>query len=99
MRWNGLRTLEIRAVVWLSQQVGKAILKLTEPDYLANHLASLLARHVRPGVVNGLVFNALGARIRGRSKLPRGRTVICFSPHPDDDVISAGGLLAQAAPQ
>lgn len=85
--------LEIRAVAWLSQQVGKAILKLTEPDYLANHLASLLARHVRPGVVNGLVFNALGARIRGRSKLPRGRTVICFSPHPDDDVISAGGLL------
>jgi len=85
--------LEIRAVVWLSQQVGKAILKLTEPDYLGNHLASLLARHERPGVVNGLVFNALGARIRGRSKLPRGRTVICFSPHPDDDVISAGGLL------
>jgi glucosamine-6-phosphate deaminase len=85
--------LVIRAVVWLSQQVGKAILKLTEPDYLGNHLASLLAMHVRPGVVNGLVFNALGARIRGRSKLPRGRTVICFSPHPDDDVISAGGLL------
>jgi glucosamine-6-phosphate deaminase len=43
--------------------------------------------------VNGVVFNALGAKIRGRSKLPRGRRVLCFSPHPDDDVISAGGLL------
>jgi glucosamine-6-phosphate deaminase len=43
--------------------------------------------------VNGLVFNILGAKIRGRSKLPRGRRIICFSPHPDDDVISMGGLL------
>jgi glucosamine-6-phosphate deaminase len=39
------------------------------------------------------VFNALGAKIRGRSKLPSGRKVICFSPHPDDDVISMGGIL------
>jgi glucosamine-6-phosphate deaminase len=85
--------LELRAVVWLSQQAGKAILKLTESDYIGSHLASLLARHGHAGVVNGLVFNALGSRIRGRSKLPRDRSVICFSPHPDDDVISAGGLL------
>src|SRR5262249_27011493 len=31
--------------------------------------------------------------IRGKSKLPVGRRVICFSPHPDDDVISMGGIL------
>ncbi len=43
--------------------------------------------------MNGFVFNALGAKIRGRSKLPRGRRIICFSPHPDDDVISMGGIL------
>ncbi len=85
--------LEVRAVAWLSLTVQRAILKLTERDYVEHHLASLLARHGSPGVVNGLVFNSLGARIRGRSKLPRGKTVICFSPHPDDDVISAGGLL------
>ena len=40
-----------------------------------------------------MVFNALGAKIRGRSKLPRGKRIICFSPHPDDDVISMGGIL------
>src|SRR4029077_5614095 len=45
------------------------------------------------GEVNGKVFNALGAKIRGKSKLPTGRTMICFSPHPDDDVISMGGIL------
>src|SRR6185437_12360333 len=31
--------------------------------------------------------------IRGKSKLPVGRKIICFSPHPDDDVISMGGIL------
>jgi glucosamine-6-phosphate deaminase len=39
------------------------------------------------------VFNALGAKIRGKSKLPTAKRVICFSPHPDDDVISMGGIL------
>src|SRR5690606_29994603 len=43
--------------------------------------------------VNGEVFNALGAKIRGKSKLPSGKRIICFSPHPDDDVISMGGIL------
>ena len=43
--------------------------------------------------MNGEVFNALGAKIRGKSKLPKGRRTICFSPHPDDDVISMGGIL------
>jgi glucosamine-6-phosphate deaminase len=85
--------LVVRAVVWLSHQAGKAILKLTQHDYAEHRLSSLVARHGAPGVLNGLVFNALGAKIRGRSKLPRDQRVICFSPHPDDDVISMGGIL------
>ena len=91
VQWT--ESLELRAVVWLSLRVGRAILKLTERDYTENHLGSLLARHSDAGVVNGLAFNALGGRIRGRSKLPRDHKVICFSPHPGDDVISAGGIL------
>jgi glucosamine-6-phosphate deaminase len=82
-----------RAVVWLSERTGKAILKLTARDYADNHLSALLAAHGEPGIINGLVFNRLGAKIRGRSKLPRGQRVIVFSPHPDDDVISMGGML------
>lgn len=85
--------LELRAVTWLSKQLKKAILKLTEHDYAEHNLSSLVARHGSPGAVNGLVFNALGAKIRGKSKLPREKKVICFSPHPDDDVISMGGIL------
>lgn len=85
--------LMVRAVVWLSQQTGRAILKLTHRDYAEHKLSSLVARHGSPGAVNGDVFNVLGAKIRGKSKLPRGKRVICFSPHPDDDVISMGGIL------
>jgi glucosamine-6-phosphate deaminase len=89
--------LSVRAVVWLSLQTGKAILKLTQGDYAEHQLSSLVAQHGSPGAVNGLVFNALGARIRGKSKLPEGRRVLVFSPHPDDDVISMGGILHKLA--
>lgn len=83
----------VRAVVWLSLRTSRAILKLTQGDYAEHQLSSLVARHGSPGAVNGLVFNALGAKIRGKSKLPEGRRVLVFSPHPDDDVISMGGIL------
>jgi glucosamine-6-phosphate deaminase len=82
-----------RAVVWLSLSIDRAILKLTARDYAEHHLSSLLASCGSAGDLNGLVFNRLGARIRGRSKLPRDGRVLCFSPHPDDDVISMGGIL------
>ena len=89
--WTG--DLAVRAVVWLSNTVRKAILKLTQQDYAEHRLSSLVAVHGSPGAINGYVFNSLGARIRGKSKLLRGKRVICFSPHPDDDVISMGGIL------
>jgi glucosamine-6-phosphate deaminase len=89
--------LAVRAVVWLSHRTGKAILKLTQRDYAEQRLSSLVARYGSPGALNGEVFNALGAKIRGRSKLPRHIRIICFSPHPDDDVISMGGILHKLA--
>ena len=91
VQWT--EALKIRAVVWLSQQTGCAILKLTQRDYAEHGMSSLVARAGSPGAVNGEVFNALGAKIRGKSKLPKGKRTICFSPHPDDDVISMGGIL------
>ena len=84
---------EIEAVVWLSGVTGKSVLKLDELDYREHHLGALLMRHGSSDALNGAVFNALIAKIRGRSKLPQGKRVILFSPHPDDDVISAGGIL------
>jgi glucosamine-6-phosphate deaminase len=80
-------------VIWLSQQTDRAILKLTQRDYADARMSSLVAKFGSPGEVNGKVFNVLGAKIRGKSKLPMGQKIICFSPHPDDDVISMGGIL------
>jgi len=85
--------LTVRGVVWLSTTVGRGILKLTQRDYAEHKMSSLVARYGTPGAVNGEVFNTLGAKIRGKSKLPREQRIICFSPHPDDDVISMGGIL------
>ncbi len=90
-------SLAVRAVVWLSSRTGRAILKLTHRDYLEQGLSALVARFGSPGAVNGFVFNSLGGRIRGRSKLPRQTRIVCFSPHPDDDVISMGGMLHKLA--
>ncbi len=87
--------LAVRAVAWLSLRTGRAILKLTQRDYAEHRMSALVARHGSAGEVNGLVFNLLGARIRGRSKLPRRQRIVVFSPHPDDDVISMGGILAK----
>ena len=91
VKWT--REKEIDAVIWLSETTGKSVLKLDENDYREHHLSSLLARYGKAGPLNGTVFNALIAKIRGRSKLPAGKRVIVFSPHPDDDVISMGGML------
>jgi glucosamine-6-phosphate deaminase len=85
--------LMVRAVMWLSQRTDAAILKLTQRDYADNRMSSLVAKFGSPGAVNGTVFNILGAKIRGKSRLPAGKRIICFSPHPDDDVISMGGIL------
>jgi glucosamine-6-phosphate deaminase len=91
VKWT--REMEMSAVIWLSETTGKSVLKLDALDYREHHLSSLLARYGQAGPLNGAVFNALISKIRGRSKLPAGKRVIVFSPHPDDDLISMGGML------
>jgi glucosamine-6-phosphate deaminase len=91
VRWT--RDLELRAVLWLSEVTGKSVLKLDTADYREHHLSALVARYGSAGPINGEVFNTLVSKIRGKSKLPHERRIIVFSPHPDDDVISMGGIL------
>src|SRR5580765_5170666 len=89
--WNP-GTIE-RSVVWLAERANKAVLKLSARDYAENHLSPLLARAGSAGPINGQVFNRLRDKIRGRAKLPTHERILVFSPHPDDDVISMGGIL------
>jgi len=93
VEWNAHR--EVEAVTWLAKRVEKSVLRLATRDYRDHHLSPLLARHGTAEPLNGLVFNTLIAKIRGRAKLPKGKRIVVFSPHPDDDVISMGGTLAK----
>ncbi|HSJ08873.1 MAG TPA: glucosamine-6-phosphate deaminase [Longimicrobiales bacterium] len=82
-----------RAVIWLSNECGAPILKLSGTTYRENHLSSLLARYPSADVLNKAVFARLASKICDNPRLPRERRTIVFSPHPDDDVISMGGML------
>ena len=102
-----------KAVVWLCQTVGKPILKLTEKDYLDNNLSDLLEKAGSFNKVNIDVFNDLQHTISGWpggkpdsddstrpvSATPYPKTVLIFSPHPDDDVISMGGTFIRLVSQ
>jgi glucosamine-6-phosphate deaminase len=102
-----------KAVVWLCQTVHKPILKLTEKDYLDNNLGEMLEKAGSFDKVNIDVFNDLQHTITGWpggkpnaddstrpvSAAPYPKTVLIFSPHPDDDVISMGGTFIRLASQ
>src|SRR5437870_3420725 len=64
-----------RAVVWLAEQTGKAILKLTAREYTEHHLRPLLSKYGAAGPINGTIFNSLRDKIRGRRKLPTRKSV------------------------
>ena len=85
--------LTVRAVVWLASERGTGILRLGDGDYREHHLASLVAQHDSADALNTAVFTRLESKVRDNPRLPRDQTVIVFSPHPDDDVISTGGTL------
>ena len=82
-----------RAVIWLATESRTPILKLSSTMYREHHLSSLLARYPSADVLNKAVFSRLATKICDNPRLPRGRRAIVFSPHPDDDVISMGGML------
>ena len=102
-----------KAVIWLSREVNKPILKLTEEDYNANGMAQLATEQGPAYDINIHVFNQLQHSITGwpggkpkaddsqrpeRAKPARKRSLI-FSPHPDDDVISMGGTFIRLVDQ
>jgi glucosamine-6-phosphate deaminase len=82
-----------RALLWLSEKSGKALLKLDDDDFREHGLHQLLRHHGPAQSIAHRVFRWMMDTIEyhpaGRERKP----VICFSPHPDDDVISMGGTL------
>ena len=102
-----------KAVVWLSLEVKKPILKLTEEDYNNHGMAKLVTQTGPAYNINIRIFNELQHTITGwpggkpnvddsqrpERANPAKKTSIVFSPHPDDDVISMGGTFIRLADQ
>ncbi len=89
------RQMAKRAVIWLSEKVGKPIGHLDASDFHRNHLHELVHQHGDVDSLCQMVFEDLRRRVRYRESLPSGETILVFSPHPDDDVISMGGMLSK----
>lgn len=102
-----------KAVIWLCDEVHKPILKLSHADYLEHSLEALLDRYESYDKINIQVFNDLQHTISGWPggkpnaddstrpvpSTPFPKTVLIFSPHPDDDVISMGGTFIRLVHQ
>ncbi len=82
-----------RACIWLSEKTGKALLKLTDDDFLSHNLHQLLRHHGPAQKIAHRVFRWLMDTIEYHPAGKEKKRIICFSPHPDDDVISMGGTL------
>jgi glucosamine-6-phosphate deaminase len=105
--------LKKKAVIWLSNKVGKPILKLVEEDYNNNGMAQLAVEQGPVYQINIDIFNQLQHTITGwpggkpnaddsqrpERALPAKKRSIIFSPHPDDDVISMGGTFIRLVDQ
>lgn len=110
---NWDQDLICKAVVWLSGEVNKPILKLTDEDYANHGLSDLTIEYASAYEINIQIFNRLQHTITGwpggkpnaddstrpeRAK-PASKRAIVFSPHPDDDVISMGGTFMRLVDQ
>ncbi len=88
-----------KAVIWLSLRVEKALLKLSDDDFREHELYELLREHGPAGVLGRRVFDQMMGTIRTHPAGAEPATVLVFSPHPDDDVISMGGTLIRLVEQ
>jgi glucosamine-6-phosphate deaminase len=96
-----------KAVIWLCQETGKPILKLTNRDYNDNGMGDIVTEFDSAYNINLQIFDSLKKTITGwpggkpdsdpavypERPLPIKKRAVLFSPHPDDDVISMGGTF------
>jgi glucosamine-6-phosphate deaminase len=89
-----------RAVVNLSLSAKKGLQKLNDDDFRDHHLYDLLREKGPAERIGEDVFHD---RLETIKPYPAGKgerkTVLVFSPHPDDDVISMGGTIIRLVEQ
>jgi glucosamine-6-phosphate deaminase len=101
-----------KAVVNLSLTVKKGLQKLNDDDFRDYHLYELLREKGPAQRIGEEVFNDRMATIQpfpagngsstgipSNSQAREAKTILVFSPHPDDDVISMGGTIIRLVEQ
>lgn len=102
-----------KAVVWLSQKLGKPLLKLVDEDYSENGMADLLTEKGSAYNLNIEFFNVTQHTITGwpggkpdaddsnrpERSSPFPKRSLVLSPEPMDDVYCLGGTLHRLANQ
>jgi len=88
-----------QAVIWLSLKVGKALLKLSEEDFREHHLYDLIREHGPAEALGERIFQDRAATVQTHPAGREPKSILVFSPHPDDDVISMGGTLIRLVEQ
>ncbi|MEM1058522.1 MAG: glucosamine-6-phosphate deaminase [Verrucomicrobiota bacterium] len=105
--------LRRQAVVWLSQTVGKPVLKLTDEQYGEHQLADLITAHGPAYNLNIRIFNELQHTITGwpggkpnaddtyrpERAEPARKRVLVLSPEPSDAETAIGGTLHRLVDQ
>ena len=91
--------IEKRAVIWLTEECRKPLLKLESRDFMEHRLHDLLRECGPLENIRQRVFDDMMSGICTQPGGDQPQTVIVFSPHPDDDVISMGGTLITLAEQ
>ena len=82
-----------QALIWLCERTGKALLKLDDDDFRNHHLHQLTRQFGPAQQLAHRIFRSMLDTIEYHPAGREQKRIICFSPHPDDDVISMGGTL------
>lgn len=111
VKWDTKTTRQ--AVVWLSRELEKPVLKLVDEDYNEHGMSELLTKHGNAYKANIDVFNQLQHTITGwpggkhgaddtdrpEREKPKSKKVLVFSPEPQDAIVSMGGTLERLVEQ
>ena len=84
--------LALKAACSVCEATNKPIRALKNRDFTRNFLGGLLRARELPELKEFAIASLQG-KIMGSDSLPKGKRILVFSPHPDDDIISMGGTL------
>lgn len=81
-----------RALCSLSKALKKPLFQMKPLDFKENQMAELLKYHNIAELSEKIKTN-IQKRIKKDDELPFKKTILVFSPHPDDDVIALTGII------